>query len=304
MIKQTALVDDQCQRTPDILLTIMTRPSRPSDRKGPPSPKKPASPKPLDSRPTDWSQVADWYDQLVGDEGSEYHREVVLPGVMKLLEIKVGEKVLDVACGQGVLCRLLHAAQARVTGIDAAKPLIDAARQRSDSKIHYMVGDARELDHHGKLAGQFHAAACVLAIANINPIGPVFEGIANALVSDGTGRVVIVMNHPVFRGPPYTHWGWDEKSMTQYRRIDRYMTSRKEPIVTHPGKDPGKYTWTFHRPMSVYVKALKQAGLLVDSIEEWCSHKHSDSGPRAKAENLSRREIPMFMAIRAVKMKV
>lgn len=266
-----------------------------------PKPKK--NQKALDARPTDWSQVADWYDQLVGDEGSEFHREVVLPGALKLLAVKEREQVLDVACGQGVLCRLLHAAKAKVTGIDAAKPLIEAAKQRSDPSILFLVGDARELDQHANLAGTFHAAACILAIANINPIRPVFEGISKCLVSDGTGRVVIVMNHPAFRGPPYTHWGWDEKAMVQYRRVDRYLLPRKEPIVTHPGKDPGKYTWTFHRPIGVYVKALAQAGLMVDAIEEWASHKVSDSGPRAKAENVARAEIPMFLAIRAVKVK-
>ena len=49
------------------------------------------------------------------------------------------------------------------------------------------------------------------------------------------------------------------------------------------------------------MKALRNAGLLVDAIEEWPSHKTSTSGPRAAAENAARKEIPMFMAIRAVK---
>jgi hypothetical protein len=41
--------------------------------------------------------------------------------------------------------------------------------------------------------------------------------------------------------------------------------------------------------------------LLIDSIEEWPSHKSSTSGPKAAAENAARKEIPMFLAIRAVK---
>lgn len=275
----------------------MSQPRRPFQRKPRPVPPGKSAQPPR----TDWTQVAGWYDKLVGDEGSEFHREVVLPGTLKLLAVKEGERVLDVACGQGVLCRLLHAGRASVTGIDSARPLIDAAVQRSDKVIRYLVGDARELDKHADLAGRFHAAACVLAIANINPIRPVFEGMAKSLVNDGSGRVVIVMNHPAFRAPPFTHWGWDEKEGVQYRRVDRYLEPRKQPIVTHPGKDPGKYTWTFHRPISVYIKALRQAGLLVDALEEWPSHKVSDSGPRAKAENVARAEIPMFLAIRAVK---
>jgi hypothetical protein len=87
----------------------------------------------------------------------------------------------------------------------------------------------------------------------------------------------------------------------QYRRVDRYLLPRKSPIVTHPGKTPDVYTWTFHKPLEAYVRALRNAGLLIDALEEWPSHKTSEAGPRAAAENAARKEIPMFMGIRAVK---
>src|SRR3954453_7620755 len=80
--------------------------------------------------PTDWANVADWYDQLVGESGSEYHQHVVLPGAIRLLAPQAGQRLIDIACGQGVLCRLLRDRGAEVTGIDAAEPLIAAARER------------------------------------------------------------------------------------------------------------------------------------------------------------------------------
>src|SRR4051794_40988099 len=76
---------------------------------------------------TDWGNVADWYDQLVGEFGSEFHREVVLPGVLRLLNPQAQEKVVDIACGQGVLCRISAGRGAEVTGVDAAEPLIRTA---------------------------------------------------------------------------------------------------------------------------------------------------------------------------------
>jgi hypothetical protein len=133
----------------------------------------------------------------------------------------------------------------------------------------------------------------------MNPLPPVLTGISRAL--SPRGRLVIVMMHPCFRGPKETSWGWDEKEKIQYRRVDRYLLPRKSPIVTRPGIDAGTYTWTFHKPIEAYVKALRNAGLLIDALEEWPSHKTSTSGPRAHAENVSRKEIPMFLAIRAVK---
>ena len=246
---------------------------------------------------TDWGGVAEWYDQHVGDEGSEYHREVVLPGAVRLLALQAGEPAVDIACGQGVLCRVLHERGVRVTGIDAAKELIRAARERTGDEIRYMIGDARDLSF--LPASQFTAAACVLSIQNIHPIQPVFAGV-HRILADG-GRFVLVMMHPCFRGPKETCWGWDEENKVQFRRVDRYLTPRKVPIAMHPGKDPDQYTWTFHKPIGEYVKALRTAGLLVDAIEEWPSHKTSTSGPRAAAENQARKEIPMFMAIRALK---
>jgi ubiquinone/menaquinone biosynthesis C-methylase UbiE len=250
---------------------------------------------------THWGGVAQWYDNLVGDEGSEYQREVVLPGVVRLLALKSGESCVDVACGQGVLCRMLADRGVTTTGIDAAPELIAAARARNDAeagvKIDYRVADARDLSFLPE-AG-FDSAACVLAIQNINPIGPVFAGVARALKP--MGKFALVMMHPAFRGAKETFWGWDEKAGVQFRRVDRYLLPRKTPIVTHPGKDPTTHTWTFHKPIESYVRALRGAGLLVDAIEEWPSHKTSTSGPKAAAENSARKEIPMFMAIRALK---
>ena len=241
--------------------------------------------------------MAEWYDTLVGAEGSEYHQKVVLPGVLRLLNPRPGEAVLDVACGQGVLCRKLAQRGAKVTGIDASPALIDAARARGPAEIDYRVGDARELSF--LAAESFDSAACVLAIQNIHPIRPVFESAARAL--KGGGRFVLVMMHPAFRGPKETTWGWDEAAKVQYRRVDRYLIPRKTPIVAHPGSDPGTYTWSFHKPIELYVKASRQAGLLIDTLEEWPSHKTSEPGPRAAAENAAREEIPMFLVLRCVK---
>ena len=265
-----------------------------------PEPRKPEHRKPIapkHPRPTDWGKVAEWYDGLVGNEGSEYHREVIFPGMLRMLRLQPGEKVLDVACGQGAFCRLLAEKGASVSGMDAAEPLVKIARERGPATISYGVGDARKLDF--LTESHFDAAACILALQNIDHLLPVFAGIARALKP--AGRFVMALMHPSFRGPKATSWGWDETTGVQYRRVDRYLLPRKEPIFTHPGKKTGEYTWEFHRPLQNYVRALRGAGLYVDSLEEWPSHKNSDSGPRAPAENQARREIPMFMAIRAVK---
>ena len=266
-------------------------------------------PRPAAAKPAPasaWGRVAEWYDNVTGDEGGEYHREVVHPGVVRLLggdEVR-GRKVLDVACGQGALCRLLHAKGASVVGTDAARELIDAAKQRGPSDVPYHVADARELADASWLeAGSFDAATCVLAVQNIHPIRPAFEGVAKALRPGG--NFVVAMMHPAFRVPQSSAWGHEGEGddAVQFRRVDHYLLPRKVQIFTNPGRRDGVYTWHYHRPISAYVKALRQAGLLVDAMEEWPGHKQSEPGPRAAAENAARREFPLFLAIRAVKVE-
>jgi 2-polyprenyl-3-methyl-5-hydroxy-6-metoxy-1,4-benzoquinol methylase len=248
-----------------------------------------------------WHHVAGWYDALVGEHGSEYQQKVVIPRTLRLLEAKEGERVLDVACGQGVFCRALAEQRVQVTGVDIAPALIEAARRRNASDrlaIEYRVGDARRLAEVVE-PGSFDAALCVLAIQNLAPLSPVWEGCWQVLQPGG--RLVVVLMHPCFRVPRSSHWGWDERAGRQYRRIERYLTSTRAEIQIHPGADPSRTAPTFHRPLQAYVNTLGSAGLTIDRLEEWPSHKTSPPGPKKAALDESRREIPMFLALRARK---
>ncbi len=257
--------------------------------------------------PKGWDHVAGWYDDLITERGSVHHETVIVPGVTRMLDLKPGERLLDVACGQGLLCE--HLAQRtpadEFVGVDLSPALIEKATERATDRTRYMVGDVQKL---GELElGEFDAASCVMALMNFDRIEPVFEGVAAALKPGG--RLVCVILHPAFRITGSTAWGWttDERTReaVQYRRVDQYMSDQAQQIVMNPGKvahgEKAITTTTHHRPMSRYINALGEAGLLVDSIEEWTSTKVSEPGPRAIAENLARREIPLFMAIRATR---
>ncbi|MDO8532781.1 MAG: class I SAM-dependent methyltransferase [Dehalococcoidia bacterium] len=259
----------------------------------PPPP--PAAPRTPDD--TSWDEVASWYDALVGEKGSAYQQDTVIPGALRLLAPRAGERVLDLACGQGVFCRALHKLGVSVTGVDASERLIGLARSRSSRDIRYEVADARQM---AALPRQgFDAAACLLAIENIDAVGLVFAECARVLRPGG--RLVLVMTHPCFRIPRQSGWGWDEGRHLQYRRVDSYLSEMKVPIQMHPGADPSQITWTFHRPMQAYVQALAGAGLLVEALEEWPSKRVSKPGPQARAENRVRAEIPLFLAVKAVR---
>jgi 2-polyprenyl-3-methyl-5-hydroxy-6-metoxy-1,4-benzoquinol methylase len=265
-------------------------------------------------KPTHWGEVAEWYDKLVGDEGSEFHQHVIVPGVMRMLGGKVaGLKILDLACGQGVLSRKLAQEGCSVIGVDAAAELIAAARKRNEMEklpIRYEVADAtRLLRDDGTLAvnvgdaGAVDAVTIILAIQNMTPLSPVWQACRAALKPGGS--LIVVMMHPAFRVPRASDWAWKDGGDQQGRVVYQYLSSAKIEIQTHPGKAAhGKGSPTtphFHRPLQAYVNTLGNANLLIDHVEEWVSHKTSEAGPKKAALDRARKEIPMFLAMRARK---
>ncbi len=244
---------------------------------------------------TSWGEVADWYDTHLS-KGDTYHEKVILPNIIRLVEPKKGETILDLACGQGFFAKAFAQKGATLSGVDISEELITIAKQES-MHITFHVGSAEELSMFKDKS--FDKAVIVLAIQNIEHINKVLSETARVLKAGGTFH--IVMNHPAFRIPKRSSWEYDDKKKVQFRRVEQYASESRESIDMHPGMKDSPQTLSFHRPLQYYFKLLGKAGFAVDRLEEWISHKSSDSGPRAKAENLSRKEIPLFLYLRAQK---
>ncbi len=246
---------------------------------------------------TSWNGVATWYDDLLESGEGTYQRDLILPNVLRLLEIKKGEKVLDLACGQGFFSREFFKAGASIYGVDLSKNLIELARKQSPKEIRFEVSSAEKLSF--LESGGVDAVVCVLALQNIKNIGEVFSETARVLARGG--RFIFVINHPSFRIPKRSSWGFDEKLKIQYRRVDEYISESESEISAHPGSDLSVSTVSFHRPLQTYFKALRKAGFLVSRLEEWTSAKSSQPGPRAVPENKARKEFPLFLAMEVLK---
>jgi ubiquinone/menaquinone biosynthesis C-methylase UbiE len=248
---------------------------------------------------TSWEPVAKWYKDIVGTEGHYYHQRIILPGVMKIMDLKntLDPAVLDIACGQGVLGANLPR-EVEYIGLDVSPDLIRAATRNDKSKTHsYHVHDVTK--PLGISKKNFSHATIILALQNIEHAEKTVLHAAHHLRENG--QLIIVLNHPAFRIPRQSMWQVDQDKKIQYRRIDRYASSMTIPILAHPSKGTqSAETLTFHRPISVYSKWLKDAGFLIETIDEWCSDKKSEGGA-AKMENRARDEFPLFMTIVARK---
>jgi ubiquinone/menaquinone biosynthesis C-methylase UbiE len=247
---------------------------------------------------TSWGNVADWYAEHVVGEDS-YHRNVVLPNLLRMMNMTSGMHVLDVACGSGFFANEFKKAGARVTARDISEELILLA-QKQYPGIDFAVAPAHKLadieDQH------VDALTIILAIQNIREVKETLLECSRVLKPGG--KLYIVMNHPAFRIPGGSSWGWDTEKNIQYRRIDEYMSEKKVPIVMHPGSNPNEKTISFHRPLQFYAKLIGSSGLAISKIEEWISHRKSEEGPRQKEEDRTRKEIPLFMVLEVIKIRV
>ncbi|MBI5045856.1 MAG: methyltransferase domain-containing protein [Candidatus Niyogibacteria bacterium] len=244
---------------------------------------------------TSWGRVADWYDVYLEGEGGSYQRQVILPNLLRVLNISRGEKVFDLACGQGFFAREFAKLGAKVSGTDISPELIEIARKRSPADIAFYVAPAHKLSFARN--GEFDAVIAVFALQNMENLSEVFMEVRRVLVVGG--RFIMVLNHPAFRIPKRSSWGWDEKNRTQYRRVDRYLSSEKSAIAMHPGEENGAQTFSYHRSLQDFFKALAKNGFAVSRLEEWISHKKSERGPRQVAEDTARKEIPLFLMLEA-----
>jgi ubiquinone/menaquinone biosynthesis C-methylase UbiE len=247
--------------------------------------------KPVD---TSWNKVAGWYDEMLTTDTDSYQSKVIVPNLLRVLDLKKGEVVYDLACGQGYFANLFLRNGPEVIASDLSRKLISIATETLPKSIKFYVSRADQAPFLKDKS--VDTVVIVLAIQNIENVSGVFAE-CNRILKD-RGRMVLVLNHPAFRVPQGSDWYFADG--TQYRIVGKYLSESKISIDMTPGeKDIKKKikTISFHRSLQYYMKLLSKNGFAITRLEEWISHKKSQNGPRQKAEDTARKEIPLFMCL-------
>ncbi|GCE21030.1 class I SAM-dependent methyltransferase [Dictyobacter kobayashii] len=94
-----------------------------------------------------YDDIAEWYDQWIGAHAM---REDPFFSALEALMGEVsGQRICDLACGQGRAARHLAELGAHVVGVDLSVKLLAIARHHEEVEprgIEYMQADARSLD--------------------------------------------------------------------------------------------------------------------------------------------------------------
>ena len=252
-----------------------------------------------------WNENAAFWDRRMG-EGNDFVEFLVWPATERLLALRPGERVLDVACGNGLTSRRLALLGAEVVAFDFAEEMIAFARQRTEGlkyaeQITYHVLDATDESALLRLGvGTFDAALCSMALFDMAEIGPLMRALARLLRPGG--RFVFSVIHPCFNSASIVQMAEledrDGEIFTVYSvKVRGYMT----PTVVHGAAIAGqpRAQLYFHRPLQVLLGAVLEAGFVLDGLEERAFPPDHDPGRHPLSWSGRFSEIPPVLVARA-----
>jgi 2-polyprenyl-3-methyl-5-hydroxy-6-metoxy-1,4-benzoquinol methylase len=232
-----------------------------------------------------WDANAAFWDEKMG-EGNDFVNILQWPAILRLLNPQPGQRILDIATGNGLTARRLAALEAQVTAFDFSEELIKLAQARtpSDLGITFYVLDAADestllatLGSAGSFGGSaasgsstpFDSALCNMALFDMANIEPLFH-VLPKLLKPG-GHFVFSLTHPAFNNTSSVHLGEEMDVQGQIRsvysvKVSQYMT----PHHAHGAamRNQPRPQLYFERPLQYYLNLGFQNGFVLDGFEE------------------------------------
>ncbi len=216
-----------------------------------------------------WDALADGWSEWVHHNDNRTY--VLDPAHLRLLGEVSGKRVLDAGCGEGRFARMLAERGAEVTALDFSSRMIDIAGRLEAEKplgIKYLVADMTDLS---RFAGEaFDLVVSYLSIIDVPDYERALLEIARVLRPGGELHLSLV--HPCFMTPDAA---WEPRKPgivpimdrdKLYKKLDNYYPARELRFKMWPTAPVE--TINYHRPLSEYAHACRDAGLLIRDIFE------------------------------------
>jgi 2-polyprenyl-3-methyl-5-hydroxy-6-metoxy-1,4-benzoquinol methylase len=249
-----------------------------------------------------WDSNAVFWDDKMG-EGNDFVNVLQWPAILRLLDPQPGQRILDIATGNGLTARRLAALGAEVSAFDFSAELIKLATAHTAPELHitYYVLDATDesalLGTMGTF-GSFDSALCNMALFDMADIEPLFH-VLPKLLKPG-GKFVFSITHPAFNNCSSVHVAeeMDEEGeiKTVYSvKVSQYMT----PHQAHGAamRNQPRPQLYFDRPLQYYLELGFKNGFVLDGFEERAFPPgHPQSNPLSWGGKFS--EIPPVLVAR------
>ncbi len=221
-----------------------------------------------------WDSLAGDWDTRMGNESNSFHREIIRPSTLKLLNPQKGEHILDVACGNGNFSRYLAELGVKVTAFDYSAEMIKYAKERSKDSaefIDYQIADATKYDELMVLQGDkgFDKAVSNMAVMDISDIRPLLQAVYDML-PDG-GIFVFSGIHPCFQTPNMrkitvvNDYSGEGEILTGIQTYEYIEPKLHETYVL---ANNNKKAYHFHRPLNMILNDCFAVGFVLDGFEE------------------------------------
>jgi SAM-dependent methyltransferase len=244
-----------------------------------------------------WDSNAAFWDEKMG-EGNDFINILLWPAILRLLVPQPGQRILDIATGNGLTARRLAASGVQVTAFDFSAELIKLARAHTapELRIIYYVLDATDesallgtfgtsgtsgssktsytsdtssASHTSPASLPFDSALCNMALFDIADIEPLFH-VLPKLLKPG-GKFIFSITHPAFNNTSSVHvaeqMDVEGQIKTVYSvKVSQYMTPHQaHGAAMHNQPRPQIY---FERPLQFYLNLGFQNGFVLDGFEE------------------------------------
>ncbi|KAK2737355.1 hypothetical protein FQN57_007533 [Myotisia sp. PD_48] len=234
-----------------------------------------------------WDGLAEFWDSCMGTSGNAYFTVIELPALERMVQLKPGDRALDLATGNGLVAHWLARGGASVVATDGSPGMVGKAQGRQAERlagietirpISYQVLDVTShqkmeefIDAELSRGGQFDIITMNMAIMDVSTLDPLAAALPKLLKPNG-GRFVATLLHPFFtsgasRNVEYVdnrETGREEAHYTM--KMDQYL---HVPILAGVAdqRQPHKQVY-FHRPMHELFSTFFRTGLILDSLEE------------------------------------
>jgi len=235
-----------------------------------------------------WETHAKWWIDGFTDGADPEYVEQILPLAAHHL-LGAGD-VLDVGCGDGQVSRLaVRGGATRVVGVDPTWNQLVTAEARGGGASYGRAG-AASLPFR---SDSFDAVVACLVFEHIRDVDAAIAEVGRVLRPGG--RFLFFLNHPLLQTP---NSGWIDDQVLdppeQYWRIGPYLI--EDETIEEVEKDV--FIPFIHRPLSRYINAMADCGLVLERMEE----PAPPAGFLARAEEYeAAATIPRLLFFRAVR---
>jgi SAM-dependent methyltransferase len=215
-----------------------------------------------------WEELAVDWDNRMGDVGNDFHQNMIRPATLRMLLPKSGERIIDIACGNGIFSRYLAELGVKVTAFDYSPAMIANAKKRCadfSENITFSVADATDYKKLISLVDSdtlFDKAVSNMAVMDIFDIEPLFKAIYAMLKNNGV--FVFSLLHPCFAKSDNGKESYTDDGSGVI--ITEYIET-KNTMQQVFGDNP-KLAEHHQRPLQEILRLCFESGFVLDSLEE------------------------------------